>query len=230
MLIIDPNVRSTCPFKFAHAVRTSKNVSAYELHDKGRMGNIPFEKGDWLVKENGKFKIVPRVEFRTNYNTKKYDSPQWDKKRIPAMITTDDIDTEVVAHGAKGKTTVRRAKCRKGTYFVDRANEASSRAEEPFAYIVFQDPEEREIQDGVFVEDVLHACMDFMERQEAESPPYRQRQLRQVRQQIAMAAINATGHGIGIKPQTGREKASERRERNEAGRKAGTGKKCKGCK
>lgn len=225
-MIIDPDVRSTFDFKFQPAVKVSRSAAAYQLHSKGRMGNIPFSKGDWLVKQGGELFIVPKRTFAAEYSARGFR--QVDRRRVPAMVSSDDIETVLVSHGMQRETMIKRANCPIGTYFIDPVDEVGSK--EPFAYIVFNDPEDDESLDGVHVEDLLVVCADYLARQRDQvQSVHKKRRYQQVIDHIIQASRYAISSSIGSVKSV-RERLSERREREGHGKRETAAKGCSGCR
>lgn len=61
---IDPTCQSTYEYNFSKAFLIPREFKAFEMQEDFRIGNLPGEKGDFLVIEKGKPVIVKRKRFR----------------------------------------------------------------------------------------------------------------------------------------------------------------------
>lgn len=161
MLVIDPDVKSTYPFKFLRAIRKARNCAAYRMQETFRVNNAPGRKGDWLVIDRGEFKVMPHHKFVVEYGTKETPRP-CDKKRIPKVNKGDVVDAEHLGVGMRGRTDIKKSKGT-STYFIDDRDSTNPKEDMPYSYFTIHCPfSPRGETSGAYIEDILDVLMDHV--------------------------------------------------------------------
>lgn len=162
MIFIDSNVRSTFDFKFSPAVSRAEPCAVYRMEDTFSLDGENGFKGDWLVKQGGKLKLVRNMDFQGHYATRDIRA-KTEKKRLPVVAAGDVVDAETIKVGARGLTNIRKGK-ESSVYFVDDVDNLLNREETPFVYLSLHCPyTEPGVTSGAYVEDVIDILIDHIE-------------------------------------------------------------------
>lgn len=162
MIQIDSNVRSTFDFKFAPAISRTEHCAVYRMEETFCLDGEYGFKGDWLVREHGKLKLVKNRHFQGNYVTRDLQA-KTERKRIPMVQAGDVADTQVIKVGAKGRTSIRK-QVDSSVYIVDDTDNLVNREVTPYVFLTLHCPfTEPGVTSGAFVEDVIDILIDHLE-------------------------------------------------------------------